>query len=81
MAISPPGDYRPRIIDRLAAQTGGFRRYRYQDELFPSLVFRQAWEALDRQYAPRQADLAYCGFCIWRRVIWSVMWRRLWSCC
>ncbi|PVE30678.1 hypothetical protein DC030_15350, partial [Enterococcus faecalis] len=26
------------------------------DDLFPSLVFRQAWEALGRQYAPRRAD-------------------------
>ncbi|MBK8986742.1 MAG: hypothetical protein IPM39_11785 [Chloroflexi bacterium] len=38
----------------------------------PSLVFRQAWEALDRQYAPCRADLLIAEFCIWRRVIWRV---------
>ena len=38
---------------------GGFRNYRYRDELFPSLVFRQAWEQLGQWYAPRKADLTY----------------------
>ena len=47
------------VIDSLLRKPGGFRRYRYRDDLFPSLVFRQAWEALDRQYAPRRADLTY----------------------
>jgi hypothetical protein len=47
------------VIDSLLRKPGGFRRYRYRDDLFPSLVFRQAWEALDRQHAPRRADLTY----------------------
>jgi hypothetical protein len=47
------------VIDSLLRKPGGFRRYRYRDDLFPSLIFRQAWEALDRQYAPRRADLTY----------------------
>jgi len=47
------------VIDSLLRKPGGFRRYRYRDDLFPSLVFRQAWENLDRQYAPRRADLTY----------------------
>jgi transcriptional regulator with XRE-family HTH domain len=47
------------VIDSLLRKPGGFRRYRYRDDLFPTLVFRQAWEALDRQYAPRRADLTY----------------------
>ena len=47
------------VIDSLLRKPGGFRRYRYRDDLFPSLIFRQAWEELDRQYAPRRADLAY----------------------
>jgi len=32
------------LIDTLLRKPGGFRNYRYRDELFPSLVFRQAWE-------------------------------------
>lgn len=47
------------MIDSLLRKPGGFRQYRYRDDLFPSLIFRQAWEALNKQYAPRQADLAY----------------------
>lgn len=51
-------DYR-HVIDTLLRKPGGFRNYRYREELFPSTVFRQAWEALDRRLSPRQADLAY----------------------
>lgn len=47
------------VIDTLLRKPGGFRRYRYRDDLFPSLVFRQGWEALQEWYAPRRADLTY----------------------
>jgi hypothetical protein len=47
------------VIDSLLRKPGGFRNYRYRDDLFPSLVFRQAWEALDKRYSPRRADLTY----------------------
>jgi hypothetical protein len=51
-------DYR-HVIDTLLRKPGGFRNYRYREQLFPRTVFRQAWEALDRRLSPRQADLAY----------------------
>jgi hypothetical protein len=47
------------LIDSLLRKPGGFRNYRYREDLFPSLVFRQAWEQLDRWYTPRKADLTY----------------------
>ena len=47
------------VIASLLRKPGGFRDYRYRDDLFPSLVFRQAWERLQTWYAPRQADLCY----------------------
>jgi len=47
------------VIDSLLRKPGGFRDYRYREDLFPSLVFRQAWERLDQWYAPRRADLIY----------------------
>lgn len=47
------------VIDTLLRKPGGFRDYRHRDELFPRLVFRRAWEALNKWHAPRQADLAY----------------------
>lgn len=47
------------VIDTLLRKPGGFRDYRYRDDLFPCAVFRQAWEALQRRLSPRRADLAY----------------------
>jgi len=51
-------DYR-HVIDSLIRKPGGFRNYRYRDDLFPSLIFRRAWERLNQWQAPRKADLAY----------------------
>jgi len=47
------------VIDSLLRKPGGFRNYRYRDDLFPQDVFRQAWEALNEHLSPRQADLTY----------------------
>jgi hypothetical protein len=47
------------VIDTLLRKPGGFRNYRYREDLFPSSVFRQAWEALDQRLSPRRADIAY----------------------
>jgi hypothetical protein len=47
------------VIDSLLRKPGGFRDYRYRDDLFPSLIFRQAWERLNQWQSPRKADLAY----------------------
>ncbi|MCP4934242.1 MAG: transposase family protein [bacterium] len=47
------------LIDTLLRKPGGFRDYRYREALFPSLVFRQAWDALQQWYAPRKADMVY----------------------
>lgn len=47
------------IIDSLLRKPGGFRNYRYREDLFPQDVFRRAWEALNEQLPPRKADLTY----------------------
>ncbi len=47
------------VIDSLLRKPGGFRDYRYREDLFPRRVFREAWEDLCRRLPPRQADLAY----------------------
>jgi len=47
------------VIDSLLRKPGGFRDYRYRDDLFPRAVFRQAWEVLQQRLSPRRADLAY----------------------
>jgi hypothetical protein len=51
-------DYRY-VVDTLLRKPGGFRNYRYRDDLFPTTTFRRAWEALDGRLPPRRADLAY----------------------
>ena len=47
------------VIDSLLRKPGGFRDYRYRDDLFPALVFRRAWERLNQWQSPRKADLTY----------------------
>ena len=47
------------VIDSLLCKPGGFRQYRHREDLFPTRVFRQAWEALGTHFSPRRADLAY----------------------
>jgi hypothetical protein len=47
------------VIDTLLRKPGGFRNYRYREDLFPNSVFRRAWEALKGRLSPRRADIAY----------------------
>jgi hypothetical protein len=47
------------LIGTLLRKPGGFRNYLYREALFPSLVFRRAWEWLNTWQAPRKADLTY----------------------
>ena len=47
------------LIDSLLRKPGGFRNYRFREDLFPTLIFRRAWEQLNQWHAPRQADLIY----------------------
>lgn len=47
------------MIDSLLRKPGGFRNYRFREDLFPRLVFRQAWEQLQQWHSPRRADLLY----------------------
>jgi len=52
-------DYR-HIIWSLVRKPGAFPRYRYREELFPGLVFRQAYDALnDKLGCGYKADLEY----------------------
>lgn len=47
------------LVNSLLRKPGGFRNYRYREDLFPSLLFRRAWETLNGWQSPRKADLAY----------------------
>ncbi len=50
-------DYR-HVIWSLVRKPGAFARYRYREELFPSLVFRRAYDRL-RQWRGERADIEY----------------------
>lgn len=52
-------DYR-HIIWSLVRKPGAFPRYKYREELFPSLTFRKAYDALeDAMASERNADIHY----------------------
>ena len=51
-------DYR-HIIWSLVRKPGAFARYRYREELFPTALFRRAYDRLLATRAQRQADLEY----------------------
>jgi hypothetical protein len=50
-------DYR-HVIWSLVRKPGAFARYKYREELFPSLVFRRAYDAL-REWRGERADVEY----------------------
>lgn len=51
-------DYR-HVIWSLVRKPGAFARYVYREEMFPSLVFRQAYDALSASQPGTKADLEY----------------------
>jgi transposase len=54
----PRIDYR-HVIDSLLRKPGAFARYRYREELFPSLTYRRALDRLVEDYGPREGELEY----------------------
>jgi len=50
-------DYR-HVIRSLVRKPGAFARYRYREELFPTLVFRRGYDAL-RRWRGERADVEY----------------------
>jgi len=47
------------IIRSLVRKPGAFERYRYREDLFPSLTFRRAYDALRADLTERKADQEY----------------------
>lgn len=51
-------DYR-HVIDHLLRKPGAFERYRYREQLFPGLLFRQAHDQLVAQQGQRRGAVEY----------------------
>lgn len=51
-------DYR-HVIWSLVQKPGGFARYVYREEMFPSIVFRKAYDAIQAREAGTRGDLEY----------------------
>jgi hypothetical protein len=49
------------VICSLSRKPGAFQRYRYREDLFPTIVFRQAYDALSDRLPQRRADIEYLG--------------------
>lgn len=47
------------IIESLIRKPGAFRRYKYREALFPTAVFRQAYDVLAEAMDGRKADIEY----------------------
>jgi hypothetical protein len=47
------------IIEWLLRKPGAFAEYRFREDLFPSLVFRRAYDRLRETCPPRTADMEY----------------------
>ncbi len=47
------------VIWSLVQKPWAFARYRYQEDLFPTLTFRRAYDALLAKHADRKADIEY----------------------
>lgn len=53
-------DYR-HLAPWLVRKPGAFARYRYREDLFPTLTFRRAFDRLTERLSSRQADRHYLG--------------------
>ena len=51
-------DYR-HVIWSLVQKPGAFARYRYRDELFPTMTFRRAYDAISGESPSRETDIEY----------------------
>lgn len=47
------------VIDSLIRKAGAFERYRYRADLFPTIAFRRAYDALADAMPRRKADIEY----------------------
>ena len=62
------------IIWSLVQKPGAFALYRYREDLFPSLIFRRAYDSLLAKLDERKATSSTCESFIWQPPRWSPTW-------
>ena len=72
-------DYR-HIIGSLVRKPGAFARYRFREQMFPTMTFRLAYDTL-RERRGERADWSTCASCTSRRQRWNPRWTAPWRCC
>ncbi len=72
-------DYR-HIIGSLVRKPGAFARYRFREQMFPTMTFRLAYDTL-RERRGERADWSTCASCTSRRQQWNPRWTAPWRCC
>ena len=72
-------DYR-HIIGSLVRKPGAFARYRFREQMFPTMTFRIAYDAL-RKRRGNGPTWSMSASCTWRRQLWNPRWTVRWRCC
>lgn len=49
------------LLEALRRKPGAFRRYRYREQFFPSLIWRKAYDALQSAFSEGRAERDYLG--------------------
>ena len=68
------------VIGSLVRKPGAFARYRFREQLFPTMPFRLAYDAL-REWRGERADWSTCVSCTWRPRPWKPRWTARCRCC
>ena len=69
------------VIGSLVRKPGAFARYRFREQMFPTMTFRLAYDALKRWRGER-ADVEYVRILhLAATQLWSPRWTAPWPCC
>ncbi len=62
------------VIGSLVRKPGAFARYRFREQLFPTMHFRLTYATRSGSGAVSVPTWSTCGSCTWRRPPWQPRW-------
>ena len=68
------------VIGSLVRKPGAFARYRFREQMFPTMTFRLTYDAL-RRWRGEHADVEYVRILHLAAQPWSPRWTAPWPCC